>query len=236
MDAEVYENIDNVAKAAAEYAVEVLKEAIELNGTATWVLAGGSTPMAAYRILAKDHVHSLDWKKVTIAIGDERCVPFDHPDSNWGSIIQVLEPLSILKENQITPTSITNPKTAAVEYENAIESLAVFDLVWLGMGEDGHTLSLFPGHEQDLRSERLVIPALDSPKPPAERITLTLKALERTRHCYILAAGAGKADVVSLALAGDRHLPIARAAMIISESDGTVTWLIDEAAAMPQPL
>lgn len=234
MDAEVYEDQDAVSKAAAQYAVDVLQESVEDFGRATWVLAGGSTPMAAYRHIVAEHSTALDWSKVHLIIGDERCVPFDHPDSNWGAIMQVLDTLDIPQGNLITPTSITTPKTAAIEYENLIEAIPVFDLVWLGLGEDGHTLSLFPGHDTDLSSERLVIPVLDSPKPPSTRITLTLKALERARHCYILASGAGKADVVSLALAGDKHLPVARAALTIAEQ-GAVTWLIDEAAALPQP-
>lgn len=233
MDAEVYEDIETIAKAAAQYAAEVLKDSIADTGQATWVLAGGSTPMAAYRQIVDEYSTALDWSKVRLVIGDERCVSFDHPDSNWGQIMAILDTLDVPQGNLVTPTHITDSKTAAVEYEERIETIPEFDLVWLGMGEDGHTLSLFPGHDTDMRSERLVIPVLDSPKAPSERISLTLKALKRARHCYILASGAGKADVVSLALAGDTHLPVARAALTICSGDGTVTWLIDEAAALP---
>lgn len=106
-----------------------------------------------------------------------------------------------------------------------------FDLVWLGMGEDGHTLSLFPGYSILTNTESLVVPVRNSPKPPPDRISLTLSALSSSSNCLIMAAGSGKSDVIARVFGGDETLPIAQAAQTIEVAGGQVTWLLDTAAA-----
>jgi 6-phosphogluconolactonase len=218
-----------VAEAAARRTVEVLGDTVRSRGEATWVLAGGTSPMAAYGILAKTYANALDWSKVTVLMGDERCVPLTHPDSNWGQMQGFLDALGITEENRLVPPVERGPDAAADAYEQAIFQIARFDVVWLGMGEDGHTLSLFPGH--GVPDARLVCAVHDSPKPPPQRITLTFEALKKAGLCLILVAGANKATVVAGALAKGSTLPVARAAATVDEAGGAVTWLLDEAAA-----
>jgi 6-phosphogluconolactonase len=221
-----------VAEAAARRTAEALGDAVRSHGEATWVLAGGTSPMAAYGILAKTYANAIDWSKVTVLMGDERCVPLTHPDSNWGQIQGFLDALGITDENRLVPPVERGPDAAANAYEQAVFQIARFDVVWLGMGEDGHTLSLFPGRE--VPDARLVCAVHDSPKPPPQRITLTFEALKKTDLCLILAAGANKAAVVADALTKGSTLPVAKAAAVVNEAGGAASWLLDEAAASKQ--
>jgi 6-phosphogluconolactonase len=230
---EAFDDKQQLAQAAAKTAVDALKTAIAANGQATWVLAGGSTPLAAYQIIARDYQEAIDWSKVTLLIGDERIGPLDGPDNNWNAIEQTLTSLPTQK---LRPRSDQSAEQAAVDYEQQLDNipklsngLPRFDLVWLGVGEDGHTLSLFPAHASLLPSASLIIPVHDSPKPPAERISLSLRALQGTQVAMILASGADKHTAVSSALAGN-HSPIALAVSIIETHDGKVTWFVDKAA------
>lgn len=228
------------ADAAVLDAIATLSIAIEERGRATWVLAGGSSPMAAYRLLVSDYAEAIDWSKVTVLIGDERLAPLDNPDSNWGQIGAVLFGASPTASMiQLRPEVELPAEEAARRYEASlrdlptdIEGVPIFDLVWLGVGEDGHTLSLFPGHPDFMPTEHLVIPIHNSPKTPATRITLTLHALEATSRAIIFAVGASKKEALAEALA-DGRLPIAQAASRIEQYGGYVTWLFDQAAITP---
>lgn len=233
----------DAANAAVLDAIASLSIAIEERGQATWVLAGGSSPMAAYRLLVSDYAEAIDWSKVTVVIGDERSVLVDDPDSNWGQIGSVLfsdGPTASMI--QLRPEVELSAEDAARRYEEVLRHLPadaagvpLFDLVWLGVGEDGHTLSLFPGHPDFMPTEHLVIPIHNSPKPPATRITLTLHALEATSRAIIFAVGAGKKAALAEALE-DGRLPIAQAATRIEQYGGYVTWLFDQAAITPDPI
>ena len=226
---------EDLAQVAAELAIITLHQAIQTQGSAIWVLAGGTIPEIAYRIIAEKHLDAIDWSKVAFVMGDERIVPLDSPDNNWLVAEQTL--LRFVPDATfLRPQSDLSAEAAADDYSEQLARLPQtpaglprFDLVWLGVGEDGHTLSLFPGHPGLEQADRLVIPIHNSPKPPADRISLTLKALECTHHCYIIAAGAGKADVVKQH--DNALLPVVRAEQIIEAAGGIVTWLIDEEAA-----
>jgi 6-phosphogluconolactonase len=232
----------DAANAAVLDAIATLSIAIEERGQATWVLAGGSSPMTAYRLLVSDYAEAIDWSKVTVLIGDERSVSVDDSDSNWGQIGAVLfgaGPTASMV--QLRPKVELSAEDAARHYEEVLqllptsaEGVPLFDLVWLGVGEDGHTLSLFPGHPDFMPTEHLVIPVHNSPKPPATRITLTLHALEATSRAIIFAVGASKKEALAEALE-DGRLPIAQAASRIEQYGGYVTWLFDEAAITPEP-
>ena len=232
----------DVANAAVLDAVATLSIAIQERGQATWVLAGGSSPMAAYQQLVHEYADVLDWSKVTIIMGDERLVPMDDPESNWGQISTVLLGTGLTASMaQIRPETELSVEEAARRYETALRRLPVddagvpyFDLVWLGVGEDGHTLSLFPGHSDFVPTEQLVIPVYNSPKPPATRITLTLRALEATSRAIVFAVGAGKKAALAEALK-DGTLPIAQAALRIEQYGGYVTWLFDRDATTLEP-
>lgn len=228
-----------VAEWAAATVANELTEAVARQGSAVWVAAGGSTPLAAYRLLASQHGRAIPWDRVSVAMGDERCVEIDHPDSNWGQLASaLLDVPGPDAARRLRPHVELNAEAAAESYESDLSQLPLLpsgrprlDHVWLGMGEDGHTLSLFPGHPAAAIENRLVVPVHDSPKPPPDRISLTFDALAGAIHCVILAAGAGKRDALARALDGDRDLPVARAAATVTDAGGRVTWTVDVAAS-----
>jgi 6-phosphogluconolactonase len=228
-----------VAEAAASLLVEDLATAIDLRGRAVWVAAGGNTPAAAYGLLADRHLTNVRWGGVTIAMGDERCVPLDDPDSNWGQLAEILlDRLTDGTPDLLVPPTELGAEAAASDYQSRLESLDSLpsglprlDHVWVGLGEDGHTLSLFPGRLAELHPRQLVVAVHDSPKPPPDRISLTLEALKGAVHCLVLAAGPGKREIVKRALAEDSSLPVVAAMRAVEDAGGAVTWVLDEAAA-----
>jgi 6-phosphogluconolactonase len=202
---------EEVASAAANEIADALRA-----GARTLVLTGGTTPQRCYELLAQ---MELEWGRVTVLFGDERCVPPDHPDSNYlmakKTLLDKVFPASVHR----MPAEL-GPDEGAAEYEKVVAAYLPLDFVLLGVGEDGHTASLFPGH-QALKAHNLVVGVDDSPKPPPERVTLTLPVLRAARRVLILATGAGKADAVAKAKRGE--VP-----------SGMITgakWLVDQAAA-----
>jgi 6-phosphogluconolactonase len=161
----------------------------------------------------------VEWGRVSILFGDERCVPPDHPDSNYRmareALLDRVSPATVYR----MPAEL-GPDEGAELYSQVVKAVTPLDLVILGVGEDGHTASLFPGHPA-LRAPGLVVGIRDSPKPPPERVTLTLSVLQSARSVIILATGAGKADAVARA---KRH-------EVPSGMIAGARWLIDRAAA-----
>ena len=215
-----------VAAAAAESAVEILQEAITRNGEAYWVLAGGSSPIAAYKELVKHYADAVDWSKVTVLIGDERFVPLDHKDSNWGTILPLFDIEIVFKSDANVPFNFVAKAMAS------IQSLGIeqFDLVWIGVGEDGHTLSLFPGNTAFTDEHSgWVVPVYNAPKAPSERFSLSLEAMRHISELVIFATGVAKKDILRQArLKGG--LPVAVVAEVAETSGGEVRWLYDDAA------
>ena len=228
-----YHAADDVAQAAAENAIEILQAAIEAKGSASWVVAGGTSPLLAYKKLVQQFSDALDWSLVTIIIGDERMVPLDSKESN-SVLIQALFDKSpeLSKLKRIIPNTSVDTATAARLYEDAIaaQHFVEFDLVWIGVGEDGHTLSLFPGNAAFTSpTDAWVIPVYDAPKAPKERISLSLKALEYVDELVIFAVGATKQDALKEARL-KRKLPVAVVSDVVETNGGEVRWLYDEAA------
>ena len=237
---QVVEGPGELAEAAARAAMADLEAAVEAYGTATWVLTGGSTPAAAYRRLAAHDLRAgVEWDRVRVAMGDERCVPPDHPDSNWGqAAAALLDHVPVPAHHLLRPQGELGAEPAADAYQATLAALPAapggaprLEVVWLGVGEDGHCLSLFPGRPEVEVGDRLVVPVHDSPKPPPDRVSLTLAALAGTERLLVLAAGAGKAAAVARARAGDDRLPVTRAVAAVRSAGGSVTWLLDRAAA-----
>ena len=173
-------------------------------------LAGGATPRRAYELLAKIQG---TWSHVHLWLGDERCVPEDDPESNARMVRE-----SLYAHARVEPPSLHAvpcpevPEDAAWLYGLQIRELVpetIFDIVLLGMGPDGHTASLFPGHPVLDVAEAPVAPVRDAPKPPPERVTLTLPVLRRARFTLLLATGAEKRDALARVRAGDRSVPLA---------------------------
>ncbi len=210
------------AEAAAAYVadevISACRDAIQQHGAFHWVLAGGGTPELCYRLLRDAN---MDWSKVHIWFGDERALPAGDKDRNETMARHALLDFVSIPPRQIH--SIDFPATteeAAVSYAKDLQGVNRFDLVMLGMGEDGHTASLFPNNPA-LQSEALAVPVYNSPKPPAERVTLGLTALNNHNSCLILATGAAKADILK-AIAQGAELPVT----LINKA----TWIVDLAA------
>jgi len=163
------------------------RHAIALHGEFRIVLAGGSTPQAVYRELADS---GADWQRWHVYFGDERCLPVDHPERNSVMVANNwLEHVPIPPQNVHVIPAEQGAIAAARDYATVIDAARPFDMVLLGLGEDGHTASLFPG--QAHAAEELVHAVFDAPKPPAERVSLGVAALNDT--CMVLALVTGQA-------------------------------------------
>jgi 6-phosphogluconolactonase len=250
---QVVEGAGELAEAAARMALADLEAAIDAHETCTWVLTGGTTPVAAYRRLAQHDLRSaVEWGRVRVAMGDERCVPRDDPESNWGqAAAALLDHVPLADDQRLPIRGELGAEAAAADYEAVLRQLPPartarpegepadgpspvpprLEVVWLGVGPDGHCLSLFPGRAEVEVRDRLVVPVHGAPKPPPDRVSLTLAALAGVERLVVLAAGEGKAEAVARARAGDLALPITRAVAAVQAAGGTVTWLLDGAAA-----
>jgi 6-phosphogluconolactonase len=210
-DFTVLDSAEDVAAVAASEIADALRD-----GARTLVLAGGTTPQRCYELLSGKEVM---WGRVSILFGDERCVPANHPDSNYrmarAALLDRVAPGTVYR----MPAEL-GPEEGAALYAHVVAAVAPLDVVVLGIGEDGHTASLFPGHPA-LKAQGLTAGIRDSPKPPPQRVTLTLNALKTARKVIILATGAGKADAVAKAKRGE----------VPSGMIAGARWLIDRAAA-----
>jgi 6-phosphogluconolactonase len=227
----------DLARAAAEHIVGLASEALLARGRFAVALSGGSTPRATYALLATDEVASrVDWGSVHVFWGDERCVPPDHPESDYRMAREaLLDRVPIPPENVHRMRAELDPAQAADDYERTLRTFFAgqeagrFDLVLLGMGEDGHTASLFPGtHALDERERWVVanhVNTLD-----AWRITLTPPILNAAAHVTFLVTGQKKSETLRRVLNGPRQ-PEVLPAQLIQPTSGRLTWLVDEAAA-----
>ncbi len=191
-----------VADAACRLVGMAARAAIADHGRFRLVLAGGSTPRAAYERLATS---DQAWKRWVLYYGDERCLPADDPQRNSRMVAATGLAGRVGKHYPI-PAEL-GAKAAATRYRERIKDALPFDMVLLGMGEDGHTASLFPGHGWP---DKTVFAVKDAPKPPAERVSLGVRALQDCAAMLILVSGAGKAEAVQRWRAGDAGLPVAQ--------------------------
>ena len=184
----VYEDADSVAMEAAQRILRYCAEAISDKGVFRLVLSGGHTPEACYRLLTQA---DTDWSRWEIYFGDERCLPVDHPGRNSVMAHETfLDAVPIPSANIYPIPGEKGAEAAAAEYEAIVNAAMPFDVVLLGIGEDGHTASIFPG--QPHPSNRSVFPVHDAPKPPPDRVSLSIPALSNAMHILVLATGAGK--------------------------------------------
>ena len=210
-----------VAQATAERILTAAGAAIERHGQFRLCLAGGSTPMAAYELLAGA---DADWARWWIYHGDERCLAVGDPERNSLAADKAwLDLVPVPREQVFAIPAERGAEAAAEAYEPIVKAALPFDLVLLGIGEDGHTASLFPGRR--LADDRLVVPVHDSPKPPPDRVSLTIAAFSQSEQLLILVTGEGKADAVRRWSEG-HPLPVAQVA---ASAESLV--LIDRAAA-----
>ncbi len=198
------DSADDIAKAACRQILNAAESAISARGQFKLVLAGGGTPEKVYRLLAES---AADWAKWRIYYGDERCLPADHQDRNSVMASRVLLDKTAIPASQIfTMPAEFGPDIAADRYKLTVSQAGTFDMVLLGMGEDGHTASLFPGHRHP--QDELVHAVYNSPKPPPERVSISAKALSNTRELIFLITGANKQEAVKQWRSG-QDLPVA---------------------------
>ena len=223
-----------LARAVAEHVVEAANEVLATRGRFDLALAGGSTPQAAYELLASAPLRDrVDWSKVRFFFGDERCVPPDDPQSNYKMAHDaLLRPLSIDPERIFRMRGEDDPPSAARAYAALlVERLGnppAVDLLMLGMGPDGHTASLFPGSDPFAADDALVrAPYVE--KFATYRITLTPRAINAARKVAIAAAGGVKAEALRDVFEGP-YDPVRRPIQVVRPTHGTLTWLVDRAA------
>jgi len=215
-----FNSVEEVAQAACQRILKIAHEAIADRGRFRLVLAGGTTPERTYRLLAGAQA---DWPHWHLYFGDERCLPPTNPERNSRMAEQAWIGRVDIPPPQIHPIPAElGPEQGAANYGRLISSALPFDLVLLGMGEDGHTASLFPGHRHPVNSA--VVAVHDAPKPPPERVSLNAATLGNCHHLLYLITGAGKQQAVAAWRRGE-PLPISQI-----QPMGSTEVLIDTAA------
>lgn len=237
----IFDSASEVARAAADRFVEIARAAIDARGRFGVALAGGSTPKRAYELLASDeYKDKLDWSKVHIFFGDERCVPPDDAESNYRMANEaMLSRLPIPQQNIHRMQGMGDAVANARLYEDELRtyfndaSWPSFDLVFLGMGDDGHTASLFPGSPA-LSEQQAWTAANWVEKLKAYRITLTAPAINHAAHVIFLVTGENKAERLAEVLS-DNLEPQRLPAQLISPVSGSLEWFVDKAASASLP-
>ncbi|TYZ58811.1 hypothetical protein PybrP1_001587 [[Pythium] brassicae (nom. inval.)] len=226
---------DDVGAAVGELVLRVSQEAIAARGRFTLALSGGSLPKILNKGLSALQ-GDVNYAKWHVFFADERCVPLEHDDSNYKACKEALFDHVAIPAAQIhTIDASLSPEAAAVDYTAKLatiwgDELPRFDLILLGMGPDGHTCSLFPGHKL-LQERTLFVASIDdSPKPPPQRITLTYPVVNNAEHIAFVATGAGKAELMPHMLGRETREPPLPAADV-KPTHGVVYWYIDQDAA-----
>jgi 6-phosphogluconolactonase len=232
----VFPDAEAVCRAMADRFVEHAVAAIDDRGAFRVALSGGGTPKTVYpMMLEPERRDAVDWSRVEFFWGDERTVPPDHPESNFGVAYGMLiSQLPNVRPGQIhrMPAEAPDLDAAALSYESELrlafhargDEPPAFDLIWLGMGPDGHTASLFPGCTAIDETVRWVVGTW-APHPQAWRMTLTFPVLDAGRAVIFAVEGANKADALRAVRSGGSGLPAERV------SGNHVEWLVDAAAA-----
>jgi 6-phosphogluconolactonase len=225
-----------LAREAAFHFIECANEAIADHDFFTVVLSGGSTPKALYQTLATvELVPRIDWEKVYVFWGDERCVAPNHEDSNYRMAFEImLRHLPIPVKQIYRMEGELEPKEAAKAYEDRLKQFFKrdsprFDLILLGLGEDGHTASLFPGTKALSETKKWVTPNYVR-KFSAWRLTMTAWIINQAANVTFLVSGENKANALQRVLAG-RFTPEEVPAQLIRPDHGQLRWLMDRAAA-----
>lgn len=232
----VYEDGEDLSRAAAGIFVEQARQAVASRGRFAVALSGGHTPQRTYELLASDTFRErVPWERVHIFWGDERCVPKEDPRSNalmaWQALLQHVP----IPEEQVHPIQcISDSRGAAETYAEELqkffgENTPRFDLVFLGLGDDGHTASLFP-YSSVLQEEQRWASFVHLPEEDIQRVTLTAKTINNARMIVFLVQGAGKARILNQVLKGPRE-PMLLPAQLIRPSAGELHWILDQAAA-----
>ena len=240
-EVEIYASAELLARAAAERFVALAGKATSRSGAFRVALAGGTTPRRLYALLAEDSYSArVPWDGVHFFWGDERCVPPDHEQSNYRMAREeLLDRVPVPADQVHRMRGELQPELAASKYEKLLrqqlspdgseKTLGRFDLVLLGMGDDGHTASLFPGTPALAETERWVVGQYVE-KLEAWRITLTPPLLNAAHHVLFLVEGQGKAARLHEVLEGESH-PDQLPAQLVRPTAGELVWMLDRPAA-----
>jgi 6-phosphogluconolactonase len=223
----VYEDAAELAQAAAGKIAQRIIASVGMGGRCSLALSGGRTPIATYQALAAGPwVGAEKWRGVDVYFADERAVPPDHPDSNYAMArATLIEPAGIPAKN-VRRIRAEDPDLDQVVRQYNTMIPPVIDLIILGIGEDGHTASIFPHSPLAREAVARVAAVRDSPRPPLRRVTITPRVLREAREIMVLATGASKAEAVAAALEGATD-PDFIPARLVRERE----WLLDRAAA-----
>lgn len=241
---EVLKDGDALVEAAGERLVKTIQDAAAARGRALIVLTGGGNGIGLLRYLATRR-EQIDWSKVHLFWGDERYVPEDDDERNDKQAREALLDHVDIPSSQVHTMPASDGEfgadlaAAALAYEQLLAANAEpgepapnFDVHLLGMGPEGHINSLFPDTAAVRETSRMVVAVEDSPKPPPQRITLTLPAIRRSREVWLMVSGAGKADAAAAAIGGASPASVPAAGAVGLE---TTLWLLDQEAASKLP-
>lgn len=229
-----------LVNASATLFIKLAKQSIQQREQFLVALSGGSTPWPIYRALGNpENAKKINWSQIHLFFGDERYVPSNHEDSNFQMVSEtLLNRVNIPNQNIHRVVTELDVNLAASVYEEELRAYFKgqwprFDLVLLGMGEDGHTASLFP-HSEGLKEEQRWFISNYVPKLEAWRLTLTKNAINHAHQIVVIVNGASKAATLAEVLTGSRQ-PLEKPIQEISPVDGKMTWLVDKAAAALLP-
>jgi 6-phosphogluconolactonase len=237
---EKYSDTAALVAAAGDRLVEAITEAVDKRGAAHIVLTGGGTGIGLLKRVG-ERGENIDWSKVHLYWGDDRFVPEDDDERNYKQAREALLDDIDIPDANVHPMSASGAEfgddldAAALDYAQVLAANADdgqpapdFDVHLLGMGPEGHINSLFPDTPAVRETERLVLGVPDSPKPPPQRITLTLPAVQLSREVWLVVSGAGKAEAVAAAIGGAKSVDVPAAGAVGREA---TVWLLDEDAA-----
>jgi 6-phosphogluconolactonase len=235
-DVRVCADLNELSRRAAESAVNTINDAVRRHGRCSLALSGGSTPRTLHGLLASEFREQIPWTDLHVFWGDERYVPADDPDSNYRMARETLLDLVPCPARNVhpMPTRFPLPDTAAQDYEATLRAhfgndWPRFDLILLGLGEEGHTASLFPGSPALEEQTRWVVAVTVPAKPPV-RLTLTLPVLTRASNIHVLVTGSKKAGALEHVLA-DKPDPNTYPAAALRSTGGALIWWVDREAA-----
>lgn len=233
---QIHSDLESLSRAAAELFVKQARQAVQARGRFSVALSGGHTPERTYQLLAQEPLRAqVPWAHVHVFWGDERCVPPDDPRSNERMAHRTLLDQVPLPPSQIHPIRCADtPRQAAEEYEALLRDFFAggsprFDLVFLGLGENGHTASLFPGTPAVEEQERWAV-AVYVRERTMWRVTLTALVINQAEVVAFLVAGATKAQILHRVLEGPSD-PHSLPAQLIHPTDGVQYWLVDTKAS-----
>jgi len=237
----IFNNLEDLSRAAADLFVERARQSIAERDRFLVALNGGNTPTRLFQLLVADYREKVDWSKVYIFWGDERCVPPGDAGSSYGQARDILLSHVLIPDSNIQRIKgELSPEEASKDYSLTLRSFASppfewprFDLVYLGMGEDGHTASLFPGSPVDSSEPTMPVTAHYQDRP-ANRVTLTPIVFNSARMIGFMAVGENKAKTLAEVLS-DSYNPEKYPAQRINPKEGRLIWLVDEAAASTLP-